>query len=201
LLLHSTVSYRSRIVPPGQCSEPATHLISPDALALVRFGPLAPDDPRILNTLKVIDALPRVKLPQGFCWYRYNGDGYGEQEDGSPFEGFGIGRPWPLLARECAHYELAAGHKGVALDLLEVMEFSTEGGRLLPEQAWDSADLPERELFTGKPSGSACPLVWAHSEYIKLRHSLRERRIFDQPPQARQRYLIEKKRSLISRGD
>jgi glucoamylase len=59
------------------------------ALALVRFGLRAPDDPRILNTLKVIDALLRVKLPQGFCWYRYNGDGYGEQEDGSPFEGPG----------------------------------------------------------------------------------------------------------------
>jgi len=46
--------------PAGQSAEPATHLISPDALALVRFGLRAPDDPRILNTLKVIDALLRV---------------------------------------------------------------------------------------------------------------------------------------------
>ena len=84
-------------------------MISPDALALVRFGLRAPDDPRILNTIKVIDALLRVKLPQGPCWYRYNGDGYGEHEDGSPFDGTGIGRPWPLLAGERAHYELAAG--------------------------------------------------------------------------------------------
>ena len=181
--------------PAGQSSEPAIHLISPDALALVRFGLRAPDDPRILNTLKVIDALLRVKLPQGFCWYRYNGDGYGEHEDGSPFDGFGIGRPWPLLAGERAHYELAAGRESVALELLKVMEFSTEGGRLLPEQVWDGPDLPERELFTGKPSGSACPLVWAHSEYIKLRRSLRDRRIFDQPPQPRQRYLVEKRKS------
>ena len=74
------------------------HLISPDSLALVRFGLRAPDDPRILNTVKVIDALLKVKLPQGPCWYRYNGDGYGEHEDGSPFDGTGIGRPWPLLA-------------------------------------------------------------------------------------------------------
>src|SRR5437762_12955250 len=58
---------------PGQSSEAATHVISPDALALVRFGLRAPDDPRILNTIKVIDALLRVKLPQGPCWYRYNG--------------------------------------------------------------------------------------------------------------------------------
>ncbi len=124
--------------PPGQSSEPATQLISPDALALVRFGLRAPDDPRILNTIKVIDALLRVKLPQGPCWYRYNGDGYGEHEDGSPFDGTGIGRAWPLLAGERAHYELAAGRPQVAEELLRVMEFSTEGGRLIPEQVWDA---------------------------------------------------------------
>jgi glucoamylase len=65
-------------------------------------------------------------------------------------------------------------------------------GRLLPEQVWDADDIPERELFRGKPSGSACPLVWAHSEYVKLRRSLRDGKIFDQPPQTVQRYLVEK---------
>jgi len=177
---------------PGQSSEAATHVISPDALALVRFGLRAPDDPRILNTIKVIDALLRVKLPQGPCWYRYNDDGYGEHEDGSPFDGTGIGRPWPLLAGERAHYELAAGRPQAAEDLLRVMELSTEGGRLIPEQVWDRADIPALELFLGKPSGSACPLVWAHSEYIKLRRSLRDGKIFDQPSQTVQRYVVEK---------
>jgi len=182
--------------PPGESDgESAAHVISPDALALVRFGLRAPDDPRIVNTVKVIDALLRVKLPQGYCWYRYNGDGYGEHEDGSPFDGTGIGRPWPLLAGERAHYELAAGRRQVAEDLLKVMEFATEGGRLLPEQVWDGADIPAKELFTGKPSGSACPLVWAHSEYIKLRRSLWEGKIFDQPLQTVQRYLVEKRTS------
>jgi glucoamylase len=170
-------------------------MISPDALALVRFGLRAADDPRILNTVKVIDALLRVKLPQGPCWYRYNGDGYGEHEDGSPFDGIGIGRPWPLLAGERAHYEIAAGRPQAAEELLRVMEFSAEGGRLIPEQVWDAADLPARELFAGKPTGSACPLVWAHSEYIKLRRSLREGKVFDQPPQTVQRYLVDKKKS------
>jgi len=99
------------------------------------------------------------------------------------------------LAGERAHYELAAGHENIALELLKVMEYSTEGGRLLPEQVWDADDLAERELFKGKPTGSACPLVWAHSEYIKLRRSLRDGRIFDQPPQPKQRYLIEKRKS------
>jgi glucoamylase len=179
--------------PPGESQERAYHIISPDALALVRFGLRAPDDPRILNTLRVIDALLRVELPQGPCWYRYNGDGYGEHNDGSPFDGTGIGRAWPLLAGERAHYELAAGHRDQAEMLLSVMENSTSGhSHLLPEQVWDAADIPALELFRGKPSGSACPLVWAHSEYVKLRRSLRDGRIFDQPPQTVQRYLIDK---------
>ena len=181
--------------PPGQTSEPAIHMISPDSLALVRFGLRAPNDPRILNTIKVIDKYLRIELPEGPCWYRYNGDGYGEHEDGSPFDGTGIGRPWPLLAGERAHYEIAAGNPTGAEALLRMMEGSTEGGRLLPEQVWDQADIPERELFKGKPTGSACPLVWAHSEYIKLRRSLRDGKIFDQPPQPVQRYIVEKKKA------
>jgi len=136
-----------------------------------------------------------VKLPQGFCWYRYNGDGYGEHADGSPFDGTGMGRPWPLLSGERAHYELAAGRPKQAEELLRVMEESTEGSRLIPEQVWDAPDIPERELFFGKPTGSACPLVWAHAEYIKLRRSLRDGKIFDQPPQTFQRYVVEKKKS------
>jgi glucoamylase len=184
--------------PPGQDHEIAAHIVSPDALALVRFGLRTADDPRILNTLRVIDALLAVELPQGPCWYRYNGDGYGEHEDGSPFDGNGIGRPWPLLAGERAHYALAAGHPDEAMALLTVMEGSTIGqSRSLPEQVWDAADIPALELFRGKPSGSACPLVWAHSEYIKLLRSIRDGKIFDQPPQTVQRYLVEKRQRSI----
>jgi glucoamylase len=173
--------------------ERAFHIISPDSLALVRFGLRAPDDPRILNTIRVIDALLKVQLPQGPCWYRYNGDGYGEHKDGSPFDGNGIGRLWPLLAGERAHYELAAGHAKEAEALLSMIEQCSVGhSRLLPEQVWDSDDIPALELFRGKPSGSACPLLWAHSEYIKLRRSLHDGKIFDQPPQTVQRYLVEK---------
>jgi hypothetical protein len=110
-------------------------VVSPDALALVRFGLRAPDDPRVMNTVKVIDELLRVILPQGPGWYRYNCDGYGEHEDGSPFDGTGIGRPWPLLAGERAHYELAAGRAASAEALLEVMENSTGASRLTSRSA------------------------------------------------------------------
>jgi glucoamylase len=50
-------------------------------------------------------------------------------------------------------------------------------------------------LFRGKSTGGARPLVWAHAEYIKLLRSLRDGRIFDQPPQTVQRYVIDKTKS------
>jgi glucoamylase len=77
----------------------------------VRFGLRDPGDPHILNTIKVIDALLQVDLPTGTSWHRYNDDGYGEHEDGSPFDGTGIGQAWPLLTGERAHYELACGKR------------------------------------------------------------------------------------------
>src|SRR5215469_14867383 len=46
--------------PPDQGLARATQLISPDALALVRFGLRAADDPRMVNTVKVIDAVLRA---------------------------------------------------------------------------------------------------------------------------------------------
>src|SRR5699024_7138733 len=72
-------------------------LVSVDALALVRFGLRAADDPKIQNTVKVIDALLKVDTPNGPCWHRYNNDGYGEHENGDDYDGAGIGRAWPLL--------------------------------------------------------------------------------------------------------
>jgi glucoamylase len=178
--------------PPGQSAEPAACIVSPDALALVRFGLRAPDDPRIVNTVKVIDALLKVETPNGPAWHRYNDDGYGEHEDGSPFDGTGVGRAWPLLTGERAHYELAAGRRDVAEKLSQALEAFANDGGMIPEQVWDAPDIPERELFFGKPSGSAMPLVWAHAEYLKLRRSLSEGRVFDMPPQPVQRYQVEK---------
>ncbi len=184
--------------PAGQSSMPASQIVSPDALALVRFGLRAPDDQRILDTIRVIDALLRVETPFGPAWHRYNDDGYGEHDDGSPFDGTGVGRLWPLLTGERAHYELAVGNKEEAERLMKVMAaFANEGG-MIPEQIWDSRDIPERELFFGRPSGSAMPLVWAHAEYIKLLRSLRDGRVFDTPSQTVERYVRKKTESSLS---
>ncbi|MER3418264.1 MAG: hypothetical protein C4343_03965, partial [Chloroflexota bacterium] len=60
-------------------------MISPDVLALVRFGLRDPHDPRIVETLAAVDATLRIETPAGPVWRRYTGDGYGETEDGGPF--------------------------------------------------------------------------------------------------------------------
>jgi glucoamylase len=178
--------------PPGESIAPAAHIISPDALALVRLGLRAPDDPRILNTVKVIDTLLKVETPYGPAWHRYNDDAYGEHDDGKAFDGEGVGRGWPLLTGERAHYELAAGRRNMAEKLLKTMEAFANQGGLIPEQIWDAPDIPGRELFFGRPSGSAMPLVWAHSEYVKLCCSLHNGQVFDMPSQTVRRYLVEK---------
>jgi glucoamylase len=183
--------------PKGENICPATEMVSPDALALVRFGLRAANDHRILNTIKVIDATLKMDNPLGPVWYRYNRDGYGEQVDGKPFAGVGIGRPWPLLIGERAHYEIAAGNDANAEQLLKAFEnYANETG-LFPEQIWDSEDIPELGLFLGKPSGSAMPLAWAHAEYIKLCRSIKAKKIFDMPLQVEHRYLTEKNISSI----
>jgi glucoamylase len=179
---------RVKNLPDGQDCLPAVHLVSPDALALVRFGLRAPDNPRILATAKLIDALLKVETAGGPVWHRYNGDGYGEHDDGEPFDGTGRGRAWPLLTGERAHFELARGRTEEAERLRGTLESLASCEGLLPEQSWDAADLPERELFFGRPTGSAMPLVWAHAEYLKLLRSLRDGRVFDMPPQPVQRY-------------
>lgn len=178
----------------GQGAVPVNELVSVDVLALVRFGLRAADDPRILDTIKVIDAKLKVDTPYGPGWHRYNNDGYGEHGDGSPYDGSGIGRVWPLLTGERAHYEIAAGNFEKAAELLKTMEsFASHG--LFSEQVWDTRDIPERELLFGKHSGSAMPLVWAHAEYIKLCTSLKQKKVFDMPDHTGERYIQNKSQS------
>jgi glucoamylase len=171
---------------------PAGMVVSPDALALVRFGLRASDDPRIVNTVKVVDALLKAELPYGPGWRRYNDDRYGEHVDGSPYNGDGVGRCWPLLTGERAHYELAAGHTARAAELLRVMEASANGTGLIPEQVWDGPTMPAAELEPGRATGSAMPLVWAHAEYLKLCRSIADGAVFDTPPQTTQRYVLQR---------
>ncbi|HEY1709357.1 MAG TPA: glycoside hydrolase family 15 protein [Rhizomicrobium sp.] len=145
---------------------PAVALVGMEYLVLVRSGLRDANDPRIRNTLKITEALLRVDTPQGVAYRRYNEDGYGEHADGSPFDGQGIGRAWPLLTGERGHYELQLGRD--PLPYLRAMARMTGRTGLIPEQVWDSPAIPSFNLEPGKPTGSAMPLVWAHAEYLKL---------------------------------
>jgi glucoamylase len=144
------------------------------------------------NTTKIIDELLKVKTPFGSSWHRYNDDGYGEHMDGSPFDGTGIGRLWPLLTGERAHFALLAGLPNKAGAFQAAMEAFANKSGLISEQVWDTADIPEHELHFGRPSGSAMPLVWAHAEYLKLQRSIIDGKVFDLPPQTVKRYITDK---------
>ena len=144
----------------------ATSLVGLEFLYLVRMGLRRADDPGIVATVELIDSLLKVETPSGPCYRRYNGDGYGEHENGSPYDGTGVGRLWPLLTGERGHYALLAGED--PQPYLDAMNRMTGPGGLIPEQIWDTDPIPERGLFPGKPSGSAMPLVWAHAEFLKL---------------------------------
>jgi glucoamylase len=147
-------------------SLPAIELVGMEYLYLVRLGLRSPDDRRILDTFKITEDVLKVETPSGIAYHRYNEDGYGEHADGSPYDGNGIGRAWPLLTGERGHFELQRGND--PMPYLEMMTRMTGPTGLIPEQVWDAPAIPKRLLEPGKPTGSAMPLVWAHAEFIKL---------------------------------
>jgi len=157
-----------------------------DFLQLVRFGLRRAQDPLIVATVKVVDALLKVDTPSGPVWHRYNDDGYGEHDDGSAYNGTGRGRGWPLLTGERGHYELSLGRD--PLPFLVAMTRMASTGGMLPEQVWDAAPIPARGLAPGRPTGAAMPLVWAHAEYLKLVASRKLRHPFDRRDSVWQRY-------------
>lgn len=178
--------------PPGSQYEfPAKEIVDAGFLELVRYGIRKPGDPLIEDSLRVVDAVLKVETPAGPCWRRYNHDGYGQRPDGSPYQGWGQGRAWPLLTGERAHYELAAGRD--ISQLVRAMERFASSTGLLPEQIWDSQDLPEAYMFLGKPTGSAMPLMWAHAEYVKLLRSVFDGKVFDLCPAIAEHYLFNRK--------
>src|SRR6267378_3251021 len=145
---------------------PARNVVGGDFLHLVRFGIRHANDPVVCDSIEVIDRVLKHDLPQGPGWRRYNDDGYGQKDDGSAFDGTGVGRCWPILTGERGHYELAAGRDPKPF-IAAMEKFANQGG-MITEQLWDGADLPDQGMKRGCPTGAAMPLCWSHAEYISL---------------------------------
>jgi glucan 1,4-alpha-glucosidase len=171
------------------------NVVDQSFLELVRLGVKSWDDEVVRNSLSEVDDTIRVETPHGTAFYRYNGDGYGEQGDddsdrlpeGAPWgaevtpggdrlddpDMSGQGRLWPIFTGERAEYELLVddGDEDPAAMLETMAEFANEG-RMIPEQVWDRPDPTEFEWEFGEGTGSATPLSWSMAQFVRLAHSL-----------------------------
>src|SRR5439155_15969647 len=96
--------------PPGEPFEfPAKDVVDAGFLELVRYGIRRFDDPLIEDSLRVVDAVLKVNTPLGPCWHRYNHDGYGQRENGGPYEGWGRVGPGRCPPGSGAIMKLARG--------------------------------------------------------------------------------------------
>ncbi|HYH85310.1 MAG TPA: alpha/beta hydrolase-fold protein, partial [Pyrinomonadaceae bacterium] len=134
----------------------------------------------------------KVETPNGATFFRYNHDGYGEMDDGRPWNWdgkyTGVGRLWALLAGERGEYELARGMKADAARRLDAMlGFANEGG-MIPEQVWDKREGPRPEFRFGEGTGSATPLAWSMAQFIRLATNLQEGRNIETPDIVAARY-------------
>ncbi|OEV31073.1 glucan 1,4-alpha-glucosidase [Streptomyces nanshensis] len=163
-------------------------------LELVRLGVKRADDPVILNSLAVVDRKLAVDTPSGRHWYRYSGDGYGEQPNGEqwtvnrPEVKTTHGRLWPIFSGERGEYELLCGARQSAAGRLRDMASTAGETLMLPEQVWDDRPPVPREQ-SGTGTASATPLAWTHAQYVRLARSLERGTPVEYPTVVAERYL------------
>lgn len=188
----SSKPYFLRITPDGDANAPTKiqlsdggplidqrKVLDPSFLELVRLGVLRPRDPRILNTIALVDHYLGYRTANGPFWHRASYDGYGEKSDGSQWEPTPTGsrlthgRGWPLLTGERGEYALAAG-RSAQFALATMGRSADNTSWLLPEQVWDHrppAGTSPR-FQPGEPTFSATPLAWTHAQFIRLAWSI-----------------------------
>ncbi|HEV8204944.1 MAG TPA: glycoside hydrolase family 15 protein [Pyrinomonadaceae bacterium] len=164
-------------------------LLDPSFLELVRLGIKSPRDPRIVDSLELIDQLIKVKTPAGDAWYRYNLDAYGETREGGNYDARnGIGRLWTLLTGERGEYEVANGDIASARTRLDTLALFANDGLMIPEQVWDRQESPTASLRFGVGTGSATPLAWSMAQFIRLAISIERGRNVETPRVVWERY-------------
>jgi glucoamylase len=65
----------------------------------------------------------------------------------------------------------------------------------MPEQVWDQA--APAGAAPGEPTGSAMPLLWAHSEFLKLVYARKQGRPIEQLETVRRRYQGDRPRADV----
>ena len=112
----------------------------------------------------------------------------------------GTGHVWPVLSAERGEQEMVTGNRAYAGQLLASIDNMSSGVGLVPEQAWDTADLAASAFGTdpttasigfvnGKPAGSAAPLTWGSASQVRLVADLSARKVLEQPKQTVDRYV------------
>jgi glucoamylase len=173
-------------------------LVDGGFLELVRLGVKSANDALVLETLPEYDAILKQSIAgKGDAWFRYNFDGYGEQNNGDAYDGSnGRGRLWPIFTAERGMYEIQRTGEAAsgAAFLAALKAFATPEG-FIPEQVWNnSALITGFEVTTpapyvpGQPTKSVAPLNWAMGEYISLLASMRAGKIADVPSIVCRRY-------------
>jgi hypothetical protein len=185
----------------GGGTYPENEIVDAGFLELVRLGIRPADDPLIVQSLDVIDKVIKFDSPHGPTWYRYNHDGYGEKADGKPYDGTGIGRPWPFLSGERAQYEIALGLTDKknqpanvygSKNLLKTMEGTANDGFMIPEQIWDGEPIAAFKLVPGEGTGSATPLAWSMAQYIRLAENIKQGKNVETPKNVADRYIVNR---------
>jgi glucan 1,4-alpha-glucosidase len=172
-------------------------IIDAGFLELVRLGIKPWDDDVIQNSVDVVDDTILVETPNGPCFYRYNGDGYGERsrnEEGGPWSlgAQGKGRLWPIFTGERGEYELFADQDERAFDpefMLESMAEFSNSGRMIPEQVWDREHSTQYNWEFGEGTGSATPLAWSMAQFVRLAHGIDEGEPAETPDFVYERYV------------
>jgi len=184
----------------------AIDIIDGGFLELVRMGVKRPNDRTITNSLIPYDDVIKQTIGRNAypAWFRYNFDGYGESNTGSPYNGStGRGRLWPIFDAERGNYEIAATGTGTAgLPYLAALKaFATSQG-FISEQIWNSsttlpgdADNPSGWTVStpagrspGTITGSMGALNWAQGEYITLLADIAAGHVIDIPRAVCSRY-------------